>query len=238
MLTTSLLISSKPQELATRCVHGIELRPLARATLTHVLICTGVFGFVLGSSRGVSQAFASAVKLPLAWIITLSVCAPAFYAITAVFGQGIRLRSLLALLLSATARASLVLFALLPVLWFSVDILQGSATGYHQLTMIASLLYGAAGLAGLGVVVRALQKRASSLPILAGFALTFCLVAGQTAWSLRPFVGRPAETTTPWFRPAESTFLEALMLGSDSARGIYHSSGDYEADGRETGGEY
>jgi hypothetical protein len=153
----------------------------------------------------------------------LAVCTPAFYGLTAVLGRGLRLRSLIALILAASARASLVLFALLPVLWLAVDVWGDSPRDYQRLTMSAALIYGCAGLAGLGIMLRALGTSLRSLPLLLGFLGTFFLVAGQTAWSLRPFVGRPSEVATPWFRTPEGTFLAALSTGSESARGIYRA---------------
>jgi hypothetical protein len=177
---------------------------------------------VLGNTRGLEQALATALKLPLVWVLTLAVCAPAFHAIAAALGHGLSLRSLLALIVVATARASMVLFALLPVLWLLSDFSEGRATHYHKVTLTAALMYGVAGLAALGVLLRAFPRKMSTWPVLAGFAFTFFVVAGQTAWSLRPFVGRPAEKDSPWLRAPEGTFVEAVWRGSDSARGVYH----------------
>jgi len=157
-------------------------------------------------------------------VLTLAVCAPAFHAFAAALGHGLSMRSLLALILVATARASLVLFALLPVLWLLSDFTEGFETHYHQVTFTAALMYGVAGLAALGVLLRAFPRAPSTWPVLAGFVCTFFLVAGQTAWSLRPFVGRPAEQDSPWLRAPEGTFVEAVWRGTDSARGVYHRS--------------
>jgi hypothetical protein len=223
-MKTLLLICSNPTKTAEMCLNESEADEIVRSSLGIILGCTGLFGIVLGSARNFSQALASGVKLPLAWVITLAVCAPAFYGLAAVFGRGIRLRALITLILAAAARASLVLFALLPVLWLAVDLFGGNGSGYHRLTMSAALIYGCAGVAGLGIMWRALGVSLKTVPLLLGFLGTFCLVAGQTAWSLRPFVGRPSETTTPWFRAPESTFLEAISTGSDSAREIYRET--------------
>lgn len=237
MLKTMVLICSKPRELVDWCQSERSLEELVRAALVLVLGCTAAFGFVLGEARDLQQAAASALKLPLVWIVTLAVSAPLFHAIAAALGHALSLRALLALVLVATARAALVLFALVPVLWLFADVTRGSAQQYHQLTMLAALMYAVAGCAALGVLLRGFRSTLGALPVLAGFALTFFLVAGQTAWSLRPFVGRPAEVESPWFRAPESTFFEALVRGSDSARGVYHreaprpgSAAEYRSD--------
>jgi hypothetical protein len=182
-----------------------------------------------GGTRDWTQAFATLAKLPLVWIVTLAVSAPAFYAIAAVLGQPLRLRALSALTLVATARASLVLFALLPVLALVPDILSGSfvqGSGvqpdvYHKVTLLASVIFAASGLAALGVLLRGFERVPSTWPLLGLFTLTFFFVAGQTAWSLRPFVGRPAQKEIPLLRAPEGTFLEAVVTGYDSAWGRY-----------------
>lgn len=222
MLQAMVLICSKPRDLVSWCTSDRSLDQLVRTALVLLIGCTAAFGLVLGGARNLDQALASAVKLPLVWIVTLALSAPAFHAIAAALGHALTLRALLALVLVATARASLVLFALLPVLWLFADVTQGSAAQYHQLTLLAAVMYGVAGVAALGVLLRAFPSTLTALPVLLGFGLTFFLVAGQTAWSLRPFVGRPAEVDAPWFRAPEDTFIEALVRGSDSARGVYH----------------
>jgi len=215
------VICSQPLATARRCRTESDLIPLIKASLLLLIVGTSSFGLVLGGARDLSQALATAVKLPLVWIVTLALCAPAFYAIAAVFGQPWRLRALLALTLTATARASLVLFAMLPVLWLFSDVFQSSSRFYHQLTLLASLIYATSGLAALGVLLRGFDRKLATAPLLGLFAVVFFLVAGQTAWSLRPFVGRPSQAEVPWFRNPEGTFFEAIGRDLDSARGRY-----------------
>lgn len=234
MFETITLISSDPAAAAARCRNEDRLVPLVKTSLLVMLGGTGAFGLVLGSTRDWAQAFATLAKLPLVWIVTLAVAAPAFYAIAAVLGQPLKLRALVALTLVATARASLVLFALLPVLALLPDILSGSFLAgsrlrpdvYHKVTLFAVIIFAASGLAALGVLLRGFKKLPSTWPLLGMFALTFFFVAGQTAWSLRPFVGRPAQKEVPLWRAPEGTFLEAVLTGYDSARGRYDQCRD------------
>lgn len=221
MLRFMTNICNRPAEVAAQCTAERELEPLVKTALVLVLGGTAAFGFVLGNVRDVSQGFATALKLPLVWVVSLAVCAPAFYAISAVFGRAMSLRATLALTLVASARASLLLFALLPVLWLLTDMTRGGPNQYHQVTFCSALAYGFAGLLSLGVLLRAFPLRRNVWGALLGFGLVFFLVSGQTAWSLRPFVGRPAEKDSPFLRPPEGTFVEALLVGSRSARGDY-----------------
>lgn len=234
MLDTIALISSNPAAAAARCRNQDRFIPLVKTALLVMLGGTGAFGLVLGGARDWAQGFASLAKLPLVWILTLVVSAPAFYAIAAVLGQPLRLRALVGLVLVATARASLVLFALLPVLALLPDILSGSFVEnsrlapdvYHKVTAFAAIIFAVSGLAALGVLLRGFEKAPSTWPLVGLFALTFFFVAGQTAWSLRPFVGRPAQEEVPLLRAPEGTFLEAVVTGYDSALGRYDSCHD------------
>lgn len=234
MFETITMITCDPSATATRCRQEDRLFPLVKTSLLVMLGGTGAFGVVLGGTRDFAQAFSGLVKLPLVWVLTLAVSAPAFYAIAAVLGQPLRLRALLALTLAAMARASLVLFALLPVLALLPDILSGSFLKssalapdvYHKVTLFATLIFAASGLGALGVLLRGLEKTHTTWPLIALFSVTFFFVAGQTAWSLRPFVGRPAQKEVPFFRAPEGTFVEAVITGYDSARGHYHDCYD------------
>jgi len=231
MFETIAMISSEPAATAARCRNEDRLVPLVKTSLLVMLGGTGAFGLVLGGTRDWTQGLLTLTKLPLVWIVTLAVSAPAFYAMAAILGQPLRLRALLALTLAATARASLVLFALLPVLALLPDILSGSFLRserlapdvYHKVTLFAALIFAASGLGALGVLLRGFKKSLSTWPLLASFTVVFFFVAGQTAWSLRPFVGRPAQKEVPLLRAPEGTFLEAVITGYDSARGNYHA---------------
>ncbi len=214
-------ILSSPKLVAERCRSENDLLELTRVSLVMTLLCTAFFGLVLGSHRDLEQSLMAATKLPTVWLLTLALCAPGFYAIAAAFGAGFRLRTLLALTLSATARAAAVLLALCPVLWFLSDALPNTARSYHQLMFAAALIYGFAGVFGVALLMRAFRASLRSLAVMAGFAALFFAVLGQTAWSLRPFVGRPAQAEVPWFRAPEGTFLDAVIVTSRSARGGY-----------------
>jgi len=215
------ILCSQPAVAARYCRAEENILPLVKTALLTLLICSAVFGLVLGSTRDLEQGIATAVKLPTVWVIALGLCAPAYYAIAAILGDGIRFRALAALLLIAVSRASLVMFALLPVLWLAADV-----ADYHQVTSVAAFICGVSGIAALGVLVRGFAWHPRMVPMVTLFGLVFFVVTGQTAWSLRPFVGRPSQTDVPVLRAPEGVFLDATRLGLQSARGIYISNDD------------
>jgi hypothetical protein len=159
----------------------------------------------------------SAIKLPLALLTTLVVAVPAFFALTIGFGGRTTFRGVAALSLAASARGALVLVGCAPLLWLAVD--RGLA--YHASVMLATVMYLASGLAALGIVLRGLDGSVRAVATAAACALVFFGVLGQTAWMLRPFFGRPSQTTIPFVRPPEGTLADALVRSSKSAVGVY-----------------
>jgi hypothetical protein len=207
----------EPGDVAERCERSEGLRRLAVTSLACLVVGAAVFGGVVGSFRGGMQIGYSAIKLPLALLTTLVVAVPAFFALTIGFGGRTTFRGVAALSLAASARGALVLIGCAPVLWLAVD--RGLA--YHASVMLATVMYLASGLAALGIVLRGLDGSFRAVVTSAACALVFFGVLGQTAWMLRPFFGRPSQTTIPFVRPPEGTLADALVTSSKSAAGIY-----------------
>jgi hypothetical protein len=221
-----VLIVGRPKEAAGLCKSDEALRSLALVSLALLAVGCGAFGLVLGWVRSPLQGFYAALKLPLAWLITLSVCAPAYYALSATFGSALRFRTICAAVLVATGRASSVLLALLPVLWFASVSVSDTDRGYHQVVSLAIVLYAGSGLAALGVMREALGGRSFLLLACVGL---FMLAAGQAAWTLRPFVGRPADDRVPFLRPAEDTFVDVVPRALRSSTGSYSREAPHDS---------
>lgn len=214
-LLTALLRA--PDEIADRCERPEGMRELALTSLVCLLLGAAVFGGVVGSFRGGMQIAFSAVKLPLGLLATLVVSVPAFHALSVGFGGRPRFNTVAALTLSAAARAALVLLGFAPLLWLAVD----RGLGYHASVLLASSMYLGAGLAALGIILKGLGGSVRAWATAAACGLVFFGVLGQTAWMLRPFFGRPAQTTVPFVRAREGSFADALKRSSKSAVGIY-----------------
>jgi hypothetical protein len=82
-------------------------------------------------------------------------------------------------------------------------------------------MYLTSGLAALGIVLRGLGGSLRAVLTVAAAGLVFFAVLGQTAWMLRPFFGRPSQTSVPFVRAREGSFADAVMTSSKSAVGIY-----------------
>jgi hypothetical protein len=244
---TLALVLGSPAEAVRLCRAARNPRDVALTALGLLLVGSGAFGALLGWTRGPLQALYSGAKLPLAWLLTLAVCAPAYYALASASGAALRFRTVCTVILLATGRASAVLLGLLPLLWIALSLgsdRHGSGlvsdTAYHRFIALAVALYIGSGLAALGVMGELLRKRPLLLLVCSA---VFLLAGGQAAWTLRPFVGRPADTELPFVRPAEETFLEVLPRTLRSAGGSYERTAPHRSrchdphrDGAECGG--
>jgi hypothetical protein len=214
-----------PGDIARKCRDEEDLRAITATSLAAVACGAAVYGAIVGSFRGDAQIAMSAVKLPLVLFGTLIVCVPAFYAIAALLGRPWPMRTVLSLVLASAGRAALVLLALSPILWLFVD----GGLGYHATVLAATSVYGAAGLASLGVLWRGLGGAPAGLLTAVAFFLVLAAVGGQVAWSMRPYLGRPAQEDVPFVRAREGSFVDAVLVSIPSAAGIYLDAREPEA---------
>ncbi|HWZ89278.1 MAG TPA: hypothetical protein VNW92_10520, partial [Polyangiaceae bacterium] len=177
-----------PRAVAERTRSGGDLRPLFLAALGALVFGAGIFGATLATSRGGLQLLYSGVKLPFALIATLLLVVPAFHAIAAGLGRPLSFSAMVGLLLAAAGRGALVLIALSPVVWLCFD----RGLGYHPGVLLASACYALAGLAALELVLRGIGFDLRGALIVGVFGLVLLATGGQTAWMMRPFLGRPS----------------------------------------------
>lgn len=206
-----------PERIAEDCLHDRELPAIVRTSLAAIVLGAALFGGTLGTFRGREQILFAALKVPLALLATLAISAPAFHALAASLGRPLPFRSVLSLCLAATARSSLVLLALTPALWLSIE----WGTGYHASAVLASMAYGLAGFAALGLLLRGLGDAPFRGLTTAAFVAVFFAVGGQTSWILRPYLVRPRTEDVPFLRAREGSFADALYASTRSSFEIY-----------------
>ena len=195
-----------PRTVAERARAGGDLRPLFVASLCSLLFGAGVFGATLATSRGGMQLLYSGVKLPFALLATLLLVVPAFHAIAAGLGRPLSFAGMIGLTLAAAGRAALVLVALSPMIWLAFD----RGLTYHPGVLLATLCYCLAGLSALGLVLRGIGFDARGFVIACLFGVVVLGAGGQTAWMLRPFLGRPSQASVPFLRGREGSFFDTL----------------------------
>ena len=211
-----------PKGVAERAKAGEDLPALAIGSLIALVGGAGIYGAVLASSRGGLQLLYSGLKLPLALLATLVVVVPAFYAINKTLGRSLSLAGMVGLSLAAVARGALMLAALAPIAWLAID----RGIGYHASVLVAAGSYALAGLAALRVFLSGVGADLRGLLVILAFGAVVLPAGGQTAWMLRPFIGRPAQTHVPFFRARESSFLDAVTQSARSSVGIYGDAYD------------
>jgi hypothetical protein len=209
-----------PAAIAERVRRREDLRPLVISGLLALLVGAGTFGAVLATVRGGAQLGYSALKLPLAVLLTLCLCVPAFAAIARALGRDIDFGGMVGLSLSAAARAALVLLAFAPAVWFALD----RGIGYHASVLLSAVCYGVAGLSALRVMASGLGRDARGVGILLCCAAVLLPTGAQSAWMLRPFIGRPSQVQVPFLRHKESSFADAVYRSAFSSFGIYRGS--------------
>jgi len=191
LLDVSLMsrILRSPGEVAADCRDDRGTSGIARSALLVILLGSVLFGAAVGSWHGGAQIFYGGAKLPVVTIGTLVLCAPAFYAVSAVFDRPWPARSVLALMLVAGARFSLVLLAATPAIWLTINL----GASYDASKLTAALGYALAGFAALSLLVRGLGDGPGKHATLALFIGIFLLVGAQTSWMLRPYLGTPGQ---------------------------------------------
>jgi hypothetical protein len=199
-----------PQEVAEDCKEDRDVANVARNALLAIAIGAAVFGAVVGSWRGGPQIAFAALKMPIVMLGTLILCAPAFYAVAAVFGRPWRFRAVVSLALVAGARFALVLLAAAPALWLTINL----GAPYHAIKLVASLAYALAGLAALTLLLRGLGDGPGKALTVTLFVGVFLMVGGQSAWIMRPYLGTPGQKDIALFTREKEGGVAVQLLRS------------------------
>jgi hypothetical protein len=215
-------ILRSPGDVARDCREEHHVAVIAAHALAAIALGATVFGACVGSWRGGPQIAFAAGKLAVVTVGTLAVCAPAFYAIAAVFGRPWSLRTVISMMLAAGARFSLVLLAATPVVWLTISL----GAPYHVVKLTASLAYALAGWTALSLLLRGLGDGPGRLTTTALFVLVFLMVGGQAAWVLRPYLGTPGrDEVTLFTREREGGLAYQLWLSVLDLDGRRRSEG-------------
>lgn len=200
-----------------------------------VLASAGAFacyGAVLGLSQGILQALASAVKLPLLFLLTLGICLPTLYVFNVLYGGRLSPRQALALILVSITGTSIFTLAFAPVTLFFLV----TGRNYQLFILINVLILTVTGAVGLISLVKGTRylnalnaaetapradDEQDALPaeppvllinpnLLWAWLGLYGFVGAQLAWTLRPFFGMPNEPFA-LFRPIEGSFAESVI---------------------------
>jgi hypothetical protein len=177
--------------------------------LSIIVIGAGCFGAAMGCWRAPLQAAFTAIKLPLAILLTTLGNALLNALLAPLFGLNLRFhQTLLAVLLAATI-ACAILGAFSPLLFFMMwntptNISQSVSVSYDAVQVTEVLMIAFAGVAANIRLLNLLQycsgHRLSALKVLFGWLAGNLFLGSQLCWIMRPFIGSP-DLPVQFFRP-------------------------------------
>jgi hypothetical protein len=94
------------------------LRKLTTQMFASCAVSLACYGAVLGASSGLAQALSSAVKLPLLFLATLTICLPTLYLFNLVFGARLSVMQAVTLILVSVTVTSVLTLAFAPISLF------------------------------------------------------------------------------------------------------------------------
>ena len=190
------------------------------------------YGAVMGSASGNPlQVLASALKLPLLFLLTLMVCMPTFYLYNLLFGGHVSARQTLALMLSAITITSIFTLAFAPItLFFLVTV-----TSFNLFILINMLVLSMSSSVGLLFLIYAVRRfnelaptdgatlearesdlhgaapppRINPAMVYVWFVIAL-LIGAQLIWTLQPFFGSTGGGFELFLRPENSNFFRGL----------------------------
>jgi len=199
-----------------------------------------LYGIIMGSYHGATQAVATGVKIPVLFSLALLICFPAFYIIQSILGSKLRLFQMITIILSGFLLTAAIMVSFIPVVIF----FQLTGGNYYFLILLHIAVMVLSGIFGMRNIIGALKYSCEKKNVYPQIGVTvfrfwvviLAFVGIQLAWNLRPFLGdrgRPFKL----FRSYEGNFYTAVIYSfrqltdtgdSQSATGetgLYHQFG-------------
>lgn len=159
-----------------------------------VVICTVIYGFVMGSLSGGIQIWAAPVKLTVGMLFSMLICLPSLYIFLCLSGADLRIGQVCGALLAMGSLLSLLLIGFAPVAWiFSQSTNSVTLMGaLHLVFWIIGLWFGTRFILGLMQFGQSSDRTHIKVWI-----LIFVFVSLQMTAVLRPLVGTEPELIQP-----------------------------------------
>jgi hypothetical protein len=167
--------------------------------LVVALVCSLVFGVVVGTFSGGVQLWAAPVKIAGGLLFSAIICLPSLYIFACLSGAEITLRAVCGLVAAMLALMTLLLVGFAPVAWLFAQSTE-SVVWMGTLDLAFAMIAAGFGLRLLQAGVQ--EANARSTTGLNFWVVIFMLVVVQMTTTLRPIVG-----TAPTFLPQEKKFF-------------------------------
>jgi len=160
-----------------------------------------------------------ALKAPALFVLALLICAPALYVLNLAFNMRLHFMPVMTLMALALAATGTMLAVFVPI----AALFSFVTENYHFMKIFHVAVFAIAGWFGVKVLSEGLARLAPEgikglRVLLCSWLLLYCLVGGQIAWTLKPFLGTPYLPATPPFRVESgniyvSTFRSMTQVG-------------------------
>ncbi|HXB58740.1 MAG TPA: hypothetical protein VNU95_04220 [Candidatus Acidoferrales bacterium] len=163
------------------------------------IVCTSIYGFIVGTFSGGMQLWASPPKITAGLIVSAVICLPSLYIFTCLSGSQARLREVIGFLAGLLLLMGILLVGFSPVAWiFSQSTESVAWMGFlHLLFWSVAIAFG---LRFLHISFSHTKMKTSAGLVV--WIIIFLLTSLQMMTALRPIIGK-ADT----FFPTEKKFF-------------------------------
>lgn len=163
------------------------------------IVCSVIYGVVVGSFSGGTQWWAAPVKISLGLLISMLICLPSLYIFASLSGSQARLAEMFGLVAGLVMLMTVLLIGFAPVAWLFSQSTESLAWmgALHLIFWFVSTIFGLRFL-NTGFA----QSNARSNAGLNTWIVIFMLVMLQMSTALRPLVG-----TADTFMPEQKKFF-------------------------------
>jgi len=199
-LTIIETILRSRRKFFTEIRQQIDVLPKIRAMFLSSFVFLAVYGLVMGAAHSVPQAFASMLKLPILFLVTLLICTPSLHFFNILFGSRQTIGQTVALILTGISTTSVLLFSLAPItLFFEI-----SSSEYAFFKLLNVAFFAVCGLLGVFFLQDGMKIATETEDEREGigarrlifviWVVVYAFVGSQMAWTLSPFMGEPGHS--------------------------------------------
>lgn len=177
-----------------------------------------IYGLIMGSFSSWMQAISSAIKLPILYLMTMTICLPTLYFFNILFGSRKSFTQHLGVVMSAVASISVLLFSFAPVTLFFLISAPNNYSFFLLLNVTILALTGFVGVKflydGMQLISEQededLEGKNNRTKLLRSWLFLYAFVGSQLGWTLRPFMGAP-DKPFQLFRQLEGNFYQSVL---------------------------
>lgn len=193
-----------------------------KSKITALLFSSSIFfaiyGLIMGSFSTWMQAVSSAIKLPILYLMTMTICLPTLYFFNILFGSRKNFTQHLGVVIAAVASISVLLFSFAPVTLF---FLISAPNNYSFFLLLNVAILGLTGFVGVKFLYDGMQLiseqededlegKKNRTNLLRSWLFLYAFVGSQLGWTLRPFMGAP-DKPFQLFRQLEGNFYQSVF---------------------------